>query len=808
MNTGAAACCLLLIINSPLYSQTPAAAASPSAENSVPLAEVAGRLTELNRMLRSIDDQLVAGSDQALVTEELRVMGESLADEAKQVKDTIVQSLTLQDIELIENEWRSRLDNLDQWKQNAGRRARDFEESLQRLENEQVLWEETLKQYRTAAAPEVIIERIVNALAEIRREHALVEEGRRKALILQNQISPQELLVSEVLDEAERAKMRLHRSLLTRDSPPLWKVWSGTAGPAPFLSIARQSLSQQLDEIKRLVSAKWLSLLLIIALYFAAVAGALFLSRKLSVWTAGQIGLDSSIFHEHPIAIALISATLGSFWLPAFAPVRLSGLVNSLLLIVLLLSLSPLLPRLIRPFLMMLAAVYAAHRICTVFLPLPEVERIITAVSMAVAIAGVLWLTRPARLRRFAKQEGAPVTYLLIVWLIAILLATSLIANLFGYLALARVIGRGAISSLALAVILYSTARTATIGLSLLLQTRWMQSFASLRQQGEKVYRWISRLIFIFAWIIWGYSSLTFFTVNDEAGRVFNYIFKTNIELGAIQFTISDVAAFLLVVGISIAISRAVRFFLQEDVLSKVELQRGLANAILTTIQYGLLFVGFLVAMGVVGLDLTRFTVLAGAFGVGIGFGLQNIFNNFISGLILLYERPIRLDDLVEIGGVTGQVKRIGIRSSSIRTAQGADVIVPNSNLISSQFINWTHSDQLRRLEIKVGVAYGADPEKILKLLLEAATAHPKVRKEPAPMALFRGFGDSSLNFEVRVWVHHTDLLIVETEVGVAIAAALARGGIEIPFPQRNLKLRSIDQSLKETLDQPPSSKD
>ena len=155
--------------------------------------------------------------------------------------------------------------------------------------------------------------------------------------------------------------------------------------------------------------------------------------------------------------------------------------------------------------------------------------------------------------------------------------------------------------------------------------------------------------------------------------------------------------------------------------------------------HYAVLLLGFLLAISAAGVDLNKVSLLAGAFGVGIGFGLQNVVNNFVSGLILLYERPVQLGDMVEVGGTTGEVRRIGIRSSTIRTPQGAEVIVPNSNLISDRVVNWTLSDRRRRMDIKVGVAYGTDPERVLALLVGVARAHPRrARRSRAAGALHR----------------------------------------------------------------------
>ena len=193
--------------------------------------------------------------------------------------------------------------------------------------------------------------------------------------------------------------------------------------------------------------------------------------------------------------------------------------------------------------------------------------------------------------------------------------------------------------------------------------------------------------------------------------------------------------------------------------------------------------------------------MITGALGVGVGFGLQNIVNNFASGLILLFERPIRVEDTVELNGLVGTVKRIGGRSSTILTFQGAEVIVPNSNLLSNQVINWTLSSPWRRVDIPVGVAYGSDPKEIIKLLVSVAEKNSGVMHEPAPMAFFLGFGESALNFELRFWSARQDTWFqLKSDVAISVAQALQENGIEIPFPQRDLHMRSVEPQVKEAL--------
>jgi small-conductance mechanosensitive channel len=217
--------------------------------------------------------------------------------------------------------------------------------------------------------------------------------------------------------------------------------------------------------------------------------------------------------------------------------------------------------------------------------------------------------------------------------------------------------------------------------------------------------------------------------------------------------------------------------------------------------HYTLVFLGVLLALGVLGIDLTKITIMLGALGVGIGFGLQQIVNNLVCGIFLLVERPIRVGDYIELGdGEWAEVKRIGLRATRVLTFDRADVWIPNADLITHQVVNWTFSDRFARLKLPVGVAYGSDTAQVLNILMEVANEDKAVVQYPAPYAFFSGFGDSSLKFELRVYLLDLDnWFTVYGRLYQAIEHKLREAGVTIPFPQRDLHLRSMDQPLSTT---------
>ena len=275
------------------------------------------------------------------------------------------------------------------------------------------------------------------------------------------------------------------------------------------------------------------------------------------------------------------------------------------------------------------------------------------------------------------------------------------------------------------------------------------------------------------------------------------------------KFTLSLVDLFIAVVvfvGILFA-TRVLQRFLEDRVFPQTRLDVGLRHSLKVATGYIGVVIAVAVAVSALGLDLSNLAIIAGALSVGIGFGLQNIVNNFVSGLILLVERPVKVGDWVVIGAHQGYVKQINVRATELQTFQRSSVIIPNSELLSTAVVNWTHKDTFARVDVPVGVAYGSDIELVRDVLLECAREHPKANRYPEPFVLFQNFGNSSLDFELRFYISRADECFrVASEVRFAIVHALNENGIQIPFPQRDIHVRSVAGGS--VLTQTPKSED
>ncbi|MDH3445889.1 MAG: mechanosensitive ion channel [Deltaproteobacteria bacterium] len=279
----------------------------------------------------------------------------------------------------------------------------------------------------------------------------------------------------------------------------------------------------------------------------------------------------------------------------------------------------------------------------------------------------------------------------------------------------------------------------------------------------------------------------------SEVFTAFEHVLRFKLfEINQTPITASSLLVFCLFLAAFAIFSRVLQRLFAAQLFSRMTVDAGTQYTLNRIVHYAIMIIGSLVAFQFVGIDLTGLAVVFGFLSVGIGFGLQNITSNFVAGLILLFERPIKVGDRVTVADKEGDVVEIKIRSTTIRTLNNIAVIVPNSEFVSATVFNWSYGDQKVRLDIDVGVSYGSDLQTVLQSLRDVADEHAEVLENPAPEVLHMGFGDSAWNMRLRAWIaqpqRHPQ---IRSELNCAIVERFRRNGVEIPFPQRDLHLRS-----------------
>jgi potassium efflux system protein len=296
--------------------------------------------------------------------------------------------------------------------------------------------------------------------------------------------------------------------------------------------------------------------------------------------------------------------------------------------------------------------------------------------------------------------------------------------------------------------------------------------------------------------LVLGLTSLTWVDVRSWLMTAF-FGFK----VGDITISLSSILLAIVVFAIGLVLTRLVTGWLDRRILTPTDMDAGVRNSLRTAAGYLATIIVLLLAFAAAGVDFSNIAIVAGALSVGIGFGLQSIVNNFVSGLILLAERPIKVGDWVQVSGGEGTVRQINVRSTEIETFDRCSIIVPNSSLISDTVSNWTHGDLMGRVRVLVGVSYDADPQQVHDILMKCAGEHKRALDFPAPTVLFKDFGASSLDFEVRVFINDVNwVAFVASDLRYTIHKALKEAGIEIPFPQRDVNVRGLKEAVADSV--------
>ena len=285
--------------------------------------------------------------------------------------------------------------------------------------------------------------------------------------------------------------------------------------------------------------------------------------------------------------------------------------------------------------------------------------------------------------------------------------------------------------------------------------------------------------------------------VDISASQIFEFtssLFRTPlIPVGEQPITLWMIT-FVSVLGyVLVYFTGKMQRWLAEKLNKRPSLDYGTAQSITSLLRYALIGIGFVIILQAAGIDLSTVTVIAGALGLGVGLGLQNIVSNLVSGLVVMFERPVKVGDRIEVGGVLGDVVKLNLRAATIRTNDNIEIIVPNNEFINGNVTNWSHSSRDVRLSVPVGVAYSSDPEIVKTCLMEAAKDCKMVLNTPSPDVIFDGFGDSALNFELRVYTttHVNKPKVLKSTLNFLIFQKLQEAKIEIPFPQRDLHFKS-----------------
>jgi small-conductance mechanosensitive channel len=770
----------------PAAKPTGAPAVTKAVEGAIPAPDIPLEADKLITVLRALEDRVAPSPTLQAIEAGLPEMAQRVADSQVETKGYLSATSSITALTNLSDLWAGIQADLKRWADQLRVRATDVGAVLDELEDLADKWNRTREEARRTQAPPALIKRIDEALAAIAVVRKTAAARRAVLLTLQVKVGEQLAAAQEASAQVAAVTSADLSTLLRPDRPPVWRVWREAPPLSELPAAVRDSASPQLAVLARFLVDRGRFAVLHGIIFLGLLVLAFQARRRAREWAAAGTVDPMLRVLDFPVSVALIVSLMLSDWVYVRQPMIAINMIGLLLLAPVLRIVKQATGPEATGVIWVAGGFFVLNRLRDLaLLSAPVVEQevvLLTAGGGAVALAW-LWKRRSLVVGSYKVPES-------LVWFGVGTLIVAFLFGAFGYMRLARLLSGGILRSGYTALAVYA-GLLVTLGVFAYLLRIW--PLARLHMVSRNRLLFERRAAVILWWagaVIWLGATLHWFSLLDEAETFLGTVLGYHVTHGFMSVSLGDVLALIVTIWAAFLLSRFVRFALEEDLYPRLPMGRGLPYAISSLLHYLILLLGFTLAIGAFGLDLNRLTVLTGAFGVGVGFGLQTIVNNFVSGIILLVERPIQVGDAIQMTDLDGEVRHIGIRSTTVHTWRGAEVIVPNATLITGNLINWTLSDRTRRLELPIGVAYGTDPERVIALLVETATTVPGVLAKPSPLALFQGFGDSSLNFELRAWTDHFEEWgAIRSHIAVAVNNRLKAEGIEIPFPQRDVNL-------------------
>ncbi len=770
----------------PFTSKAPPAppASNASVTSSIPAPEVAQRAEEATRVLRDLDALLAPGAGILAIQERLEETAERIAAQAEQTDRQLAHRPSGAALDSLTNQWQGVRAELATYVTVLGERATALERGLQRLAGLRETWTQTRTDARASRAPAPVLERIDGVLTAIDQAKPRLQQERGAMLVLQDRVAQHVVRCDEALMRLATARTDTAGQLLVRDGIALWNGEERAAAMSELPGRLGDAVTGAMAEVSQYTADHVPRFVINLGLLSALL---LIMSRARRearrIAPTLEAGAHRLAALEHPVAAAILLTLLAnSFSGPRARVIQVAAGILVLTATLLVASVGLSARRM--PLLYGVGALVFVDLFRALASAVPLLEHWIFILEVVGVIAVLAWR------RPLTSPESDRVAQLAVVCVLLAITGAG-VAAVAGYMRLALFVGAGLLGSIYVGMVLYAGMKVLDGLLFVGLRSRPLSDLRMVQGHGpliERRFRTVLRWLTVGGWVV---LALRHFGLWSTTVALASTALSAEIQRGALTISAGGVVVFVVTVVATFILSAVVRFVLEEELYPRVAPQRTLPYAISTLVHYTLVFTGFLLGVAALGIDLTKITILAGALGVGIGFGLQGLVNNFVSGLVVLYERRINVGDMVQIGDVGGQVQQLGLRACTVRTWEGAEVIVPNASLTSEKVANWTLSDRHRRIDLPVGVAYGTSPEKVADVLLAVARKHSHVLAEPAPVVLFRGFGDSALLFEMRVWTDRFDTWMqTHSELAVSAYGALREAAIEIPFPQRDVHVR------------------
>lgn len=776
----------------------------------IPMAAISVNLDQTQRVIEEVEESLGFSPEQLdRIDSILADFDTDLNRFQDQIKQDSLKSSSTILLDKINSEIRQVDDRVNEYREIIQTEIQEKEKENNKVDKLIIIWNKTSESERSTSFSNAIKQNLKEIIAELNDIDKRIDKYLNNLLELELKLNGFHSSFEEIIKTINTARGDVGKNLLLPDSDPIWKIYStkkDTVGVDENLKRVIESQKNVAIEYYTQYNKNIYFAIFIIVL--VQIISLFLRFRVISEQIDDPKNKDNPTLRlfKKPFFPALLGGFYLAYLILPEKPFIVEEIIYSAALIPFSIVLINVLSGKNRYLVIYLTFIFALSVIAQQGFDIEIFSRTFMLIITILAIILMILILRK-EWDGLKDQPNLRSMYRFLAKTSLSILVVCLIGNIIGNYTLTSILLYGLLSTAFLGISMYLIYLILIGSFISVFNSQWGQNFRIIKRYQKEIIKKIRRILVFILVISFLVGSLQGFFIFDILYEAIKNFLITPYNLGSFSFTINDILLFILILLITSWISRFSQFVLQEQVLFKSKKQKDVSASISSLVKFGIVTIGFFVAALASGFPLDKITLLISAFGVGIGFGLQNIFNNLVSGIILVFERPLQVGDTVEVGQLLGVVKSIGIRASTIRTFEGSEVIVPNGNLVSNELINWTLSDSQRRMIIKVGVQYGTDPNEVIKILLGVAKKNKELLESPAPYVLFKEFGDSALGFELRCYTDSDDWIFILSDLHVKVNSALNEAGIVIAFPQRDLHIKDLNPNIVKAVTSSPRSK-
>lgn len=695
----------------------------------------------------------------------------------------------VRELQKMQAELNAQLKQLEEWEDLITQNIKKYDKYKAVLAQDLLLWKNTYDNALKNNAPKEVlkyIQAVVNNVEDLKKS---LKKKYNRTLTDSQLISSYVLKINELLENIKEARHIAMNKVFYKNQPSIIQAQrTENFTLKAYFSSIKKSIKEKYQETRNyfLINTEYLPSFLILAFLsalFVFYYNYLYRKKRLFVSKA-SIGRRIFFFIKRPFSTYIILFILAISFIFPQRPQSFSDIVLVVMIIPVDRILQSVLRRKYYKYLYIFFFIYIFYIINLNATGFSLESRYMMLLVNIMLLVYILALIYNRVLKLIATKALYKIgTYLLYIFLSILIIA--FFANLYGSVLLSFRIINGVISVLYASMIFYALYIILTGYIVVLLRRRISSISHMLDKYAQKIET--TTTYFIKAWMIlwWLLIVMKQLSLYSYFEKLVHSFLAFSMTIGETTISVQAVADFIIIIVITFLLAKLIRTILEIEVFARFRFPRGMPTAIITTVNYIIIIAGVFIAFSSLGVTPEQFALMFGALGVGIGFGLRNIIANFISGIIMVFERPIQIGDTIEIDNTLGSVQSIGARSSTVKTFDGSEVIIPNADFIAKEIINWTLSDKYRRKTVEFKVDLENNIDEILKIMYDVAVAHESVLSEPEPLATLKGFGEYYLEFRLYFWLSD-NLIVAQSEVAHGIFSALKEAGIKMPIQKAN----------------------